>query len=140
VDSEPPDLSVGERGKQERDRQADAGDGGREDEARRDAAEIRRIGEEPLKVAEADEDQPVTERRGPVERQPQRVEGRPEEEGDGDGQLRSDECIREPAIAEDRAFHPREPPPTCRARRTPSGSRWTSPPRRRGPAWASWRR
>ena len=71
----------------------------REDEARRDAPEVCRIGEEPLEVGGADEDHPVAERRRPVERQTQRVERRPEEEDDRDGELRRHERVGQPAIA-----------------------------------------
>src|SRR6266478_7181504 len=119
VDPEPANLRVGERGEQQGQREPYEGHDEREGDAGHRAPQVRGVAEESLKIAEADEDQSVAERRGSIERQPYRVEGRPEEEDEGDGDLRRDERVRQPSITEDRALHGRCAAAICRARRTP---------------------
>src|SRR2546430_971859 len=96
VDRQAADLRVGKRGEQQGQRQPGERHHEREHEAGERAPEVGGVAEEPLEVGEAGPDEPVTEGRGAVEREPERVEGGPEEEGERDRDLRRHESVWQP--------------------------------------------
>src|SRR2546427_3686567 len=105
VDRQAADLRVGERGEQQGQRQPGERHHEREHEAGERAPEVGGVAEEPLEVGEAGPDEPVTEGRGAVEGEPERVEGGPEEEGERDGDLRRHESVGQPPVPEDETLH-----------------------------------
>ncbi len=113
VDGEPADLLGGQHRQHQRARgHATGGDAAREDERVDDARVVVGVGEQLGEVVEPDEG-----RRGRRTARPGRgyswsdLTGRPEEEDDGDRQLRGHQQVGQPPVLEDRPLHrPLRPP------------------------------
>src|SRR6185503_7350701 len=99
--------AIGHGGESKRDREAEESHRDAEDRRSAERLQVALVGEQFREIPQADEFGPEAERVLHLEREPHRLRRGPEEEHDGDRDLRREQRVRQPRRAENYAlFHP----------------------------------